>query len=80
MPTLRMICARLRLHGSGAPVLKRKIALEDIQPNDVTADAPGFLEGGATLKITLRYVPQSHVIPQASRCNGERSIAAPASN
>src|ERR1700693_2531937 len=67
------------LHGSGAPVLKRKIALEDIQPNDVTADAPGFLEGGPTPKITLRYVPQSHVIPQASRCNRERCIAAASS-
>jgi hypothetical protein len=35
--------------------------------------------GDPTLKVTLRYVPQSHVIPQASRCNRERCIAAPSS-
>ena len=29
--------------------------------------------------ITLRYLPQSHVIPQAPGCNRERCIAAPSS-
>jgi len=43
----------VRLHGSGAPVLKREIAREDIQPNDVTADAPGSLE--AALRRSPRF-------------------------
>jgi hypothetical protein len=47
----------VRLHGPGAPVLKRKIALEDIQPNDVTADAPGFLGGGPAAEVHASVRP-----------------------
>ena len=43
------------------------------------SEAEGSLEATVLPKITRRYVPQSHVIPQAPRCNRERCIAAASS-
>ena len=74
---MRMIFARW-VSGPGAPVLKRKIALEDSLMMSLPM-RQGSLEPALLPKSTLRYVPQSHVIPQASRCNRERCIAAASS-
>ena len=54
-------------------------ARKDIQPKTSLSMRPGSLEAAVLPKITLRYVPQSHVIPQAPRCNRERRIAAASS-